>query len=82
MADASAACRGTTAATAYDISATKTALGSPALASLYNHDPSDRLPLSVLQRWQAKALLPSSSVPPLDRGRIWSRVGAAIGKQQ
>jgi hypothetical protein len=50
---------------------------SPAQASLYSHEARDRLPLSVLQRWQAKALLPSSSVPPLERGRMWSRVGAA-----
>jgi hypothetical protein len=58
------------------------ARGSPALLSLYSHEASERLPLSVLQRWQAKALLPPSSVPPFERGRIWSRVGAAIGSPQ
>jgi hypothetical protein len=47
-----------------------TARGSPALASLYSHDASERLPLSVLQRWQAKALLTPSSVPPFERGFV------------
>jgi hypothetical protein len=58
------------------------ARGSPAQASLYSHDASDRLPLSVLLRWQANALLPSSSIPPFEHGRMWSRVGAAIGSPQ
>jgi hypothetical protein len=58
------------------------ARGSPARASLYSHEASERLPLSVLHRSHASALLPCSSVPPLDLGRIWSRVGAAIGPPQ
>ena len=58
------------------------ARGSPAFSSLYSHEASERLPLSVLQRSHASALLPGASVPPLDRGRIWSRVGVAIGSPQ
>jgi hypothetical protein len=58
------------------------ARGSPALASLYSHDASVRLPLSVLHGSHASTLLWGASVPPFDRGRIWSRVGAAIGSPQ
>jgi hypothetical protein len=40
------------------------ARGSPAFSSVYSHEASERLPLSVLHRSHASALLPGASVPP------------------
>jgi hypothetical protein len=56
------------------------ARGSPAFSSLYSHEASKRLPLSVLQRSHASAYRRQRAA--LGPGRIWSRVGAAVGSPQ